>query len=196
MYCCGMFISNYKRKISSLNQRILLLTTDLIYGKFVCDDGDNNSDNDDESSEIITGIKCRILGTSDRIYIVNVKKTYDKIECTCNCPDYLMRKVNCKHIYWLGRNKFGSFDPDTWQVEYYNDFVVDAWLYDYNDDLIGRNENCPICLEEIDHQVERTICCKNNCGNSVHSVCWTRYYEATHKTKCVLCREDTMPYIL
>jgi hypothetical protein len=174
---CNM--GEYKRKISSLNNRILLLRTDLLY-----------------ENECIAGIKCKILGSSDRIYTLMVKKIFDKIECTCNCPDFLMRNITCKHIYWLGRNKFGSFSPNTWQVNYYEDFIVESWLHDYDDDLIGRNDNCPICLDEIDHECERTICCKNNCGNSVHSVCWSRYYEVTGNTKCVLCRENTTPFIL
>jgi hypothetical protein len=172
-------IGEYKRKINSLNNKIVLLRTDLIY-----------------DDDFISGIKFRILGTTDKIYNVILSKIVDKITCNCNCPDYTRRKVDCKHIYWIGYKKFGNFSPVHWQPGDYISLIIETWFYDYEDDCIGRNDVCPICLEEIDHETERTICCKDECENSVHSVCWNKHYESTGKTQCVMCRTNMIPFIL
>ena len=78
----------------------------------------------------------------------------------------------------------------------YNKIITQYWIEQENTIVnIGRNENCPICFENIDYRYDMTICCKNECNNSVHSMCWTRLYCISGKTKCVVCRTETMPYI-
>jgi hypothetical protein len=107
-----------------------------------------------------------------------------------------MRNRICKHIFWLGSHKFNEINLDNWDINTYNKIIAEYWIEEENLTVsIGRNENCPICFEKIDYQEDMTICCKNECKNSVHSMCWTRLYFISGKTKCVVCRTDTMPHI-
>ena len=170
--------NDYKRRLRSLTERILLIDADIIYVNDI----------------LISGIDCKILGASNKIYIIEVWKEYDTINTMCNCPDYTIRNNICKHIYWLGSKKFDCMDPCEWSVENYNSLIAEYWAnkIDYS---IGRNETCPICLDDIDYESETTICCKYECYNAVHSVCWSRLYSISGKTNCVICRTDTMPII-
>ena len=90
----------------------------------------------------------------------------------CNCPDYTIRNNICKHIYWLGSKKFDCMDPCEWSIENYNSLIAEYWLnkIDYS---IGRNETCPICLDDID-QDNITI---TKCG---HKFCWDCIYQTHH----------------
>lgn len=177
--------NDYKRRLKSLTEKIILIDADIIYI--------NNLYN--EFIKDISGIYCRILGSSNKIYIIKIWKEYDIINTTCSCPDYTIRNNICKHIYWLGSKKFDSMDPYEWSIENYNSLITEYWIRE-NDLNIGRNEICPICLESIDYDIDTTISCKYECNNAVHSVCWNRFYYISGKTNCVVCRTDTMPIII
>jgi hypothetical protein len=177
-----MVVNDNKRRLKSLTERILLIDADVIYV---------NSSYDN----CISGIYCKILGASNKIYIVEVWKEYDYINSICSCPDFIIRNCTCKHIYWLGSKKFDCLDPCEWSVENYNSLIREYWLNETDYNIIGRNETCPICLDDIDYENDMTICCKYECYNAVHSVCWSRLYSISGKTNCVICRTDTMPII-
>lgn len=175
-----------KRRLKSLTERILFIDSNLIY---------------DENN--ILGIQCQILSSTNQLYdikiwneISTIQDTGQCIKCSCSCLDYTMRGNNCKHIYWLGGKKFGTMDPDLWLEEQYNAFLSETWLIENDDNIRGRNNDCPICLEEIDYENEKTITCRLQCNNSVHSICWNRYYYISGNTNCVFCRSQIVRSIL
>lgn len=175
-----------QRRLRSLTQRILLIDASVIY------EVGNNGFLDE-----ISGVDFKVLGSTNNIYVVQVWRELYRINCSCSCMDYTMRRRNCKHIYWLGSKKFdGNMDPIHWSINSYKNIIADIWIKQeslkYN---IGRNETCPICLDYIDYENDMTVCCKYQCNNAVHAVCWCRFYNISGKTTCVMCRQDTMPTI-
>jgi hypothetical protein len=179
---------DYKRRLKSLTQRILLIDANLIY----CNGyGYNNC-----IFEEISGIDFKILGATNKVYNVQVWREYDHLNCMCSCLDYTMRNRNCKHIYWIGSKKFGNMDPANWLIRDYKTLLTEYWVEEENTKIYqGRNTDCPICLEDIDYYTDMIICCKYQCQNAVHANCWSRYYYISGKTNCVVCRADTMPII-
>jgi hypothetical protein len=159
-----------KRRIKSLTERILFL-------------GGSLTENET--------INCYILGSSNNMYTINLHEWFGQIKYSCNCPDYTIRNLPCKHIYWLGAKKFGNMDPIYWRSEAYDRLFREFSILN-NNNYVGRNLDCPICLEDIDYQHEPTICCIYQCNNSVHAICWTRYSEISGKTNCVMCRSEMM----
>lgn len=174
----------YKRRLKSLTEPILLLTTSNIYKYNFYGEID---------SDFIIGILFKILGTSNKIYDVQVWNTYGIINYSCTCPDYMMKNNVCKHIYWLGNLKFNSMNTCNWNTEEYNGIILENWIVENN--YIGRNDTCPICLDGIDYENEMTLCCIYQCQNSVHSECWKKFYNMTDKKACVMCRANIMPTI-
>ena len=158
------FIDDYKRRIKSVTQRILLLEIK-------------------KRDENI--IQCQIVGSKNNVYVI----TINNLKPTCNCADYNNRGVICKHIYWLGSKKLGHMNPEYWKQEDISAFIENNKNSNYPK---GRNEACPICLELIDYKKELTICCLFECKNSVHSYCWNKYVDISKKTKCVCCRTEWM----
>jgi hypothetical protein len=171
-------IDNNKRKLKSLTERILLIDETLIL------------DNQDQ----IYGIDFKILGSKNLVYILHVWRDHCSVKCECNCMDHKMRNRDCKHMYWLGSRKFGNIEPSYWNIMEYKKVVTDCWIeLQKYDTYVGRNEICPICLDDIDYDSDVTICCKYQCKNSVHSICWSRLYSISKKTNCVVCRTNVMP---
>lgn len=178
---------DYKRRLRSLTERILLMDVDLIYSNDLYSLYDIDR---------IAGIDFKIVGSTNKIYNVQVWRELNRVSCACSCMDFVMRNRYCKHIFWVGSKKFGEMDPDLWLIEYYKKIVTEYWIVQENQILKnGRNENCPICLDVIDYENDMTICCKYQCFNAVHAICWSRFYNISGNTNCVVCRTDTMPII-
>lgn len=179
------YYSNFRRKIKSISDRILLLDVNYY--------------------PVSNFTQCKILGSKDKEYSINIKiesneikkedekdyiidKEDDKLNISCTCMDYQMRKLNCKHIYWFCKN---SLKNENMHPELCKPSDLYEFLYNYlriNKNTKGRNENCPICLEEIDYDNENFICCVDSCGNAVHNICWSRYKYISDSNKCVICR--------
>jgi hypothetical protein len=141
-----------------------------------------------ESVESVESIVCVIQNDHDKEYTITIRNYTDaeEIKIACTCPDFIYRQKICKHIYWLGHSKIGHLDPYEWTHDMIMQFCR---LYkDSVNPIIGRNDICPICIENIDYTTEKTICCVHSCWNSTHSKCWIRYYLASQNTRCVLCR--------
>jgi predicted transposase YbfD/YdcC len=160
------------RKWRSLTQRILLL------------DVKASSSNDQ--------VVCRILGASGQTYDITVHvdthpvDNEHPIRASCNCMDATMRNVWCKHLYWLSSKRFNSLPVDQWEISNYLQLLHDArFLSTF---VKGRNDQCPICLEDIDYDNENTVCCATICQNSVHRMCWSRFVCETYDYRCVCCR--------
>ena len=169
------YLSDYRRRLKSISQRFLLIGIQII---------------DRET------INCKILGSSNRIYTLEIVKSEFApfVYASCDCPDCTIRKVTCKHMYWFGTKQLGVSHPDLWTAEIIDIFIINNTRFPVQF-AIGRNETCPICLEPIDYQQEHTICCTMVCQNSVHSMCWRRYHFSSFSNKCVVCRSKSMPTI-
>lgn len=165
-------IEIFKRRLRGLTQRILLL--DIVLGE----------DND---------VFFKILGSSNNIYTIHVWLDYVNIKCSCTCPDNKYRNIECKHILWLSLKKLYKADLESWSIDDINNLYYN-WYNTYSYP-VGRNNTCPICLEDIDYNKENTIGCTNSCNNSVHSFCWNKYYVISKSTRCVICRKLTMPIL-
>lgn len=162
----------YKRKLRSLTERILLIRVELLY-----------------SVNYKDGIEFTMLGSSNKIYNVEICRDLD-LHYSCNCPDYKYRETVCKHIYFIGTKFFNTMDPQNWNLLDYTHILNKYWI---NNNCTGRNEDCPICLEQINYQTESTICCTYQCYNSVHTICWGRYNNISRSIKCIFCRANSMP---
>jgi hypothetical protein len=131
------------------------------------------------------------------MYTITIQYSNDCIVKCCSCPDYTRRKKTCKHLYWLGYKKLVQqsetavdLQPENWTIKLLEKFIQNCTSTSM---CIGRNEICPICYECIKYAEEQTVCCEDTCHNSVHSICWRRYYHSSGNTKCVVCRSPGMP---
>lgn len=169
------FASILKRQHKSLSQKFILL--------------DINCRLDTINKTIV--INANIIGSTNKEYKLQFKfKRFPSkmLYYSCSCMDFEMRDVDCKHLYWFGRNIFDKLNPDKWKIV----DLVKTFVKYINYDIfpIGRNDKCPICMEEINYDDEKTINCYNQCRNSVHSLCWARYIFTTTKFDCVICRSE------
>jgi len=180
-----------KRRFKSITQRILLVESELIYDKESSDDTNdvpnNNNENTKTSIDNVMYINCKIVGSTNKVYNIKLLDENNKLECSCSCLDFTMRKKYCKHLYWFGLKKFGKIDPSEWTVDMYYNLMYETFV---NQKTYRKNENCPICLEKIDYENETTINCVNTCLNSVHAECWSRNITITLNPNCVVCRSE------
>jgi hypothetical protein len=175
--------NEYKRRLKGLTEKIILVDTELKYESIILND---------IICYAIIGINCNILSSSNNLYNIELSKINETISYKCSCPDFSIRNVNCKHIYWLGYKKFNNTNPLEWDNFHYEKLIIEYWILD---NYVGLNENCPICLEKINYEQEFTVSCKYRCYNSVHSDCWKKYYDISGKKNCIMCRCDSMLYI-
>ena len=175
--------NEYKRRLKGLTEKIVFVDTELKYESIILND---------ILCYAITGINCKILSSSNTLYNIELSKTNENINYKCSCPDFSIRNVICKHIYWLGYKKFNTTNPLEWDHIHYENFIIENWILD---NYVGLNEICPICLEQINYEQEFTVSCKYRCYNSVHSDCWKQYYDISGKKNCIMCRCDSMLYI-
>lgn len=185
-----------KRRFKSITQRILLVESELIYYKESSDEEDNvenvgKEENIGKKKNIKTltdnvlYINCKIVGSTNKVYNIKLLEENNKLECSCSCLDFTIRKNYCKHLYWFGLKKFGKIDPSEWTTDMYYNLLYETFI---NQKTYRKNKNCPICLEKIDYENETTINCINTCLNSVHAECWSRNVTITSNTNCVVCR--------
>ena len=167
-------IDVYKRRLKGLTENISISSASLIY---------NYRNN-------IIGIR-HVVNSSKNKYIIFVYKKNNRFVSKCNCPDFVYRKIICKHIYWIGYKYLDNFNHNSIS---FNDFIGDIWV---KGDLIkyGKNDDCPICLENINYNEQKTLCCYNRCKICIHANCWQEYYRVTENTNCIMCRDNFLPYI-
>lgn len=132
-------------------------------------------------------LECKIKGQSKQKYDIVTKycPLRNRVSYTCSCPDFQYRNRDCKHVYWFGERYFNKKNPIWWDKH----DLLDVWFYETrNQERIGRNDTCPICLDNIDYSKHDVMCCIYACFNSVHQKCWLQYQESSYYSKCVVCR--------
>ncbi len=168
---------DYKRKLRGMTELLTLNKVEIVLS----------------DKYTITNILCELLTKEGKKYNICIWKGFYSLKCECSCMDFYYRKKNCKHIYWLGFYKFGNLHPDDWDCFSFYNFITEYWITQNN--IVGRNEQCSICLEDIIYDVEMSVCCINSCYNSVHTKCWKRFYNVTGNSICVMCRSNIIPYV-
>ena len=73
---------DYKRRLRSLTERILLMDVDLIYSNDLYSLYDIDR---------IAGIDFKIVGSTNKIYNVQVWRELNRVSCACSCMDFVMR---------------------------------------------------------------------------------------------------------
>lgn len=165
-----------QRKVKAINERFYLLE--------VSNPCVNSND-----------IVCKILNAKNKEYTIRIFNWTDDLTrfIVCSCPDASIGDNICKHIYWLGLKKIGVINPADWTP-----LLIKIFFERYelpNSSMPGKNTNCAICLEDINHYYQPTIRCLKGCDNSVHTKCWTKYTIISNDftQRCVYCRQFTMP---
>jgi hypothetical protein len=179
--------SDYRRKIKSISDRILLLDVNYF--------------------PLQNFTQCKILGSKNNEYFLNIQIKPNNIErninleiipddeddildIACTCMDFQIRKEPCKHIYWFCKYNLKNHEMNP-KLSSPSDLYEFLYYYLYlNKKIKGRNETCPICLEKIDYNIDNYICCIDYCQNAVHNVCWCKYQYISNSNKCVLCRNE------
>lgn len=82
------------RKVNALTQSIYLVRFEIL----------------PEKSKQPKKLLFHILGNSQRVYKVHFPKGQP---IKCSCPDHCMRKVNCKHIFFV-TTKILKIEPEEW----------------------------------------------------------------------------------
>lgn len=138
-----------------------------------------------------------VMGTTGNIYKIKVSVN----NRSCNCPDYLRRRLPCKHVYFvflkvlkasqdfennldesLLLELFEELDNVTKKV-YASEELREAYIQKIKKDSKPNSENnlgmkvqrkdesCPICMEDLENG-EAIDFCKYGCGKSIHSQCF------------------------
>jgi hypothetical protein len=154
--------------------------------------------------DFCTDVKFHVLGTTNRVYNVQ----FNTVVFKCSCPDYVFRKMNCKHIYFIMERVIKNINFDSisdlyaklllclphldqnfvagedLQEEYHK--VIDQGYQrsDKKVKLVHRNNDCCICLEDINGDL---FTCKV-CLNAVHVSCWD-IWKRHKQANCVYCRQ-------
>lgn len=115
------------------------------------------------------------------IFIDWNKKT--KVSCSC-ITNFL--QITCPHIKWFGLVYLNSYNYRCWTTSNLEKFKKRHTCYA---NIIGKNIECLICLENIHYRVENTINC-SNCNYSIHKKCWHEYHVRSVNPifNCILCK--------
>ena len=141
-----------------------------------------------------SSITCTVMGTKSKEYLVDILYHENHndafVHALCTCPDYVIRGNVCKHLYSVGNNHIGNIDPSKWTPYEIDNFVCRH--FHLCEQVVGRNTCCPICFENIDYSTQQTRCCLHGCYNSVHAICWKKYYCTRFCDKCIICRKPLL----
>jgi len=153
------------RRVNGSSQKIYLLTANVI----------------DEKHSVFT-----VEGTTGNIYTINCSKRLE-----CDCPDHKIRRVACKHMYFIiDRVLKLKIDKLNYKlVPNLNELINQIHINkehndDDNDNVINeRNDDCCIiCYDPL----ETTLFKCNNCKHVLHDNCmkiWTK-----NNKNCPFCR--------
>ena len=121
--------------------------------------------------------KLKVQGAKGNPYTV----TLSEASQGCSCPDHVIRKLPCKHMYFVAYRIAGL----THEVaEWFHD--IDAKLYDRLQlrPAAQVSGECAICFEPVN--AEGTTC--HQCKHPFHQSCAERWRAHCVPTTCPLCR--------
>jgi hypothetical protein len=171
-----MLQEEYNRKLKAITENMSVRETDIIIGQYNID------------------IFCDIK-TKNSLYEICISLCdNDDFYFNCTCPDFMIRKCICKHIYWFGYRQLNELNVNKWTRQMIHLFWVNDLSKKNIHDCICKNDICPICKEIIKYDEELSLKCEC-CENAVHSLCWINYQVYGYRlynNKCVICRTDFM----
>ncbi|XP_020594506.1 uncharacterized protein LOC110034600, partial [Phalaenopsis equestris] len=159
-----------------------------------------------------SGHTFHILGSTSNVYTVILSQTP-----TCSCPD---PTIPCKHILFillrvlrlphhhpslLRRFLRPSFLPRLLSsptnpesvanprlLQRFRQLFFSATVARSGDGEENRSSGgaCPVCLEEMETEIEERVVRCGVCGNGLHEECWGRWKRIRGRrgAKCVICR--------
>jgi hypothetical protein len=153
-----------------------------------------------------------VMGSTGNVYTVTIKSSP-----TCTCPDYVLRKRRCKHIFFIliramkvaneDRKKFAKDDlrkmfknipkiasnlivDDEINQIYKNVKTGDQSTTEGTVEMKDSDDICPICLDDLKNgEIDY---CKYSCGKCVHKKCFEMYAKKNTEI-CVFCRAAWRP---
>ena len=136
-------------------------------------------------------IVFHVLGTTNHLY----KVKYNLHKWNCSCPDAVFRKhITCKHTYFMQNIILKESLSDLTTLSDLCTCLLLKFPHLDNIDIVDdekqvqdisqRNQECCICIEELESNV--SVC--SHCLNGVHKTCWEKYTGYTKKKNCPYCR--------
>jgi hypothetical protein len=152
-----------------------------------------------------------VMGSTGNVYTVSIKSSP-----TCTCPDYILRKNRCKHIFFIliramkvtneDKKKYSKDDlkkmfknipkiasnliADEEINELYKSAKTGTTKEDVKVEMKGADDICPICLDDLTNgEIDY---CKYSCGKCVHKKCF-EMYARKNTAICVFCRAEWKP---
>ena len=162
-----------------------------------------------------------VMGTTGNVYTVSIKTSP-----SCTCPDHTTRFRRCKHIYFV-LTRIMKVRQEHEDIEKYSDEDLELMfenIPDVTNNLkvdtsqlnkykkmkktgngevcqkeLYEDDQCPICLDDLDNCDEELVFCRYYCGNSIHAECFNMYNSKQNQVKCLYCmhqwEKDIAKYI-
>ena len=148
----------------------------------------------------------QICGSTGNAYTVEIGSSF-----SCNCLDFMRRKLPCKHIIFaFGRVmqqpitlgnlhhvcgnrelRIGIFAHCMRSVPW---SLLQQGVQEVKNNRTTSvpqraiEGSCPICFEDL--ASKSVVYCKSSCGNNVHELCFKKWRTHQKKNTCIYCRAD------
>ena len=158
-----------------------------------------------QTSEDGSSFNVRVCGSQGVFYTINF---HDSFGAQCSCPDFTIRKRNCKHIYFV----IGTVAKDEGLFFAINDkpnFTIDELqamcahikeqvnvMYNSHEKkdvekekvVIERDDGCPICQCDLEPSDNLWKC--QICKHVMHAQCLSSWWAIDYSNKecCAYCR--------
>ncbi|AYV84670.1 MAG: hypothetical protein Hyperionvirus33_13 [Hyperionvirus sp.] len=144
--------------------------------------------------------KYVIMGSTGNVYTVTISNCPN-----CTCPDYMMRFVRCKHIFFVlirimkvepgavNKKKYLEGElkimfsniPEITKVLCVSSKAKEKYVKLAGGVVEKSDDVCPICLDDIKNGEEYEYC-KAECGKCVHKGCFAMWCLKS-EAKCLVC---------
>lgn len=167
-------------------------------------------------SNIVQFYSFIVMGASGKPYELSVSRCGTVY---CSCPDHSQNRKLCKHLLFLlirvlkqseqyVKNNYYNYRGKGLNFECKSEtFDCVAEFIDSNDckrllgkyDSVGhaaqrtieKDDDCPICFENLLEGNEEIVYCKASCGKSLHKDCFMMWAgSGRSQIRCVYCRSD------
>ena len=133
-------------------------------------------------------LKFHVSGLTSSYYI---ELNTDGLHHTCTCPDYMRRRLHCKHIFWILFRHL-HVDVDEWMLDHLllpKELTNEEYTGPRGRILHEEDTECCVCFEEYTEESDLIHCME--CGHSFHSECYKVWMMHSKRTYCPFCRSDT-----